>query len=159
MVWALFRAAGPVILPASVEPTAPPDAPRDPAGPPRRDAEPPLAAGGEPVLDCAVALDYVDGSEELLNEMVGLYFEENAQLMAQLETAIPAGDAPTVERAAHTIKSSSAMLGARATQGVAERIEQMGKRAELAGATDALARLKAEIVRLRTALRDAGRMS
>lgn len=61
-------------------------------------------------------------------------FESSAQaLVAELEQGLESGDLPTIMRAAHTLKSSSANIGAMDLAAHSKRIEQCGRDGDLAG--------------------------
>jgi HPt (histidine-containing phosphotransfer) domain-containing protein len=73
-----------------------------------------------------------DGGE-FLREIVGIYVEDTPKRILEMRTSLAAGDLPTFTRAAHTVKGSSANLGAQGVRGVAERLEKMARTSGLAG--------------------------
>lgn len=90
------------------------------------------------VLDMAVVealrgLD-ADGEDELFTELVSLFVDDAARLVAQIEAALSTGDAATLERSAHTLKSSSASLGAARLSEVCFELEKRGRARDLEGA-------------------------
>ncbi|MAT68559.1 MAG: hybrid sensor histidine kinase/response regulator [Planctomycetaceae bacterium] len=89
------------------------------------------ATSAEPVWDAEQALENVGGSEDLLAEMVELFAEECPKQMADIEAAYATGDADQVMRAAHTLKSSAALLGAGPAASAAKKIEYMGRQGQL----------------------------
>lgn len=54
----------------------------------------------------------VDNDLEAWRELVDTHLEHSAKLVAQVDQALQVGDLPALERAAHTLKSSSALFGA-----------------------------------------------
>ena len=60
-----------------------------------------------PCLDWEEALDHLEGDENLLIELVGIYSEQCPKLMAEIEEAIAGGEAADLRRAAHTLKGSA----------------------------------------------------
>lgn len=52
------------------------------------------------------------GGGKLLREMIGLFLVAAPSRIAAARTAVGAGDAPAVEMALHSLKSSAAQLGA-----------------------------------------------
>lgn len=106
----------------------------------------------EPVIDPEFALASVDGNEDILLLMIDAYFEETADLLGQLIQAVESGDAASIERVAHTIKSSVALYGAKAASDEALNLEEMGKRSELSQAPASLARLRSELKRVHDAI-------
>jgi CheY-like chemotaxis protein len=111
-------------------------------------AEPPAAAA----LDWAVARERVGGSLDLLQEMIELFVREHPKLLGEIRQAVAAADAPRLHRAAHTLKGSADCFAAGPTVAAAQRLEQMGRQADLAGADEALRVLEREIERLLRAL-------
>ena len=77
------------------------------SAPPKPDGE---------ILDQA-ALDGIralqtDGGPNVLKRVIDLYLDDAPKLIQRLKYAVAAEDAPEIERAAHTLKSTSASLGA-----------------------------------------------
>jgi HPt (histidine-containing phosphotransfer) domain-containing protein len=76
--------------------------------------------------------------------------------LAAIDTAIAAGDARTVNRTAHSMKSSCGNLGARVMSGLLADLERKGAEEDLVGARQLLdaalteyERVRAELVALR----------
>lgn len=66
-------------------------------------------------------------NDEFLREIVGIYFEDTPRRIAELEQSLATGDQPKFTRAAHSVKGSSANVGAMAVRAVAEQIEHKSK--------------------------------
>ena len=64
---------------------------------------------------------------DFIVELIDTYTIETEGLITQLRGALDAGDAATFGRLAHSIKSSSASLGALAFSQQARELEMMGK--------------------------------
>jgi len=96
------------------------------------------------VLD-AGALERLDriGGREFVLEMIDLFLEHSPQRLASGRAAFEAGELNGVYRAAHSLKSTAANLGARALQSTAERAESRAA----AGDTEALGPLLDEMER------------
>jgi HPt (histidine-containing phosphotransfer) domain-containing protein len=105
-----------------------------------------------PVLDRAFAEARVGGDAELLRELAALFLEEYPRLLEAIRAALAAGDARALERAAHGLKGSVANFGAPAAVAAALALEQAGKRGELPGAGERLARLECVLETLRSEL-------
>lgn len=77
-----------------------------------------------PVVDMA-ALERLTrlGGAKLLRDMTELFLTHGRERLDALLAAASAGDAPGVERAAHSLKSSAGNLGARQLQHTAESLE------------------------------------
>jgi HPt (histidine-containing phosphotransfer) domain-containing protein len=54
----------------------------------------------------------VDGDRAFLGDLIATYREDGARRIAEMRASIASGDAPLLQRAAHTLKSSSATIGA-----------------------------------------------
>ncbi len=64
-----------------------------------------------------------DAAPDLLARVISLYFESAPDLIARLRTGLEAGDYNAVRVAAHTLKSSSANLGATALAELSKQLE------------------------------------
>jgi HPt (histidine-containing phosphotransfer) domain-containing protein len=71
---------------------------------------------------------------DFLPELIDTYNIETAALIEQLGQAITSGDTASFGRSAHSIKSSSASLGALTFSQQARELEMMGKANDLSGA-------------------------
>ncbi|WP_431024820.1 response regulator [Halomonas sp. H5] len=109
---------------------------------------PAAQAAGEPVRDRAGALANLEGKEALLEEMEALFQGECPALMAEIEAAIAGDDGVTLRRAAHTLKGSALVIGARALGAAALHLETLARGGELEEAPAALAELKARLAEL-----------
>ena len=69
-----------------------------------------------------------DGEDRLLARLIALYRDDSSQLLADMDNGLKVGDAEAVARAAHTLKSSSANLGATNVAAIARAIETLGAR-------------------------------
>jgi len=62
-------------------------------------------------------------NDEFLREIIGIFLEDTPLRIAELDTSLAASDKERFTRAAHSIKGSSANLGALALRSVAEKLE------------------------------------
>lgn len=102
-----------------------------------------LTASAElPPTDSA-ALDRLKrfGGIKLLREMIAIFLTAAPERLAAVRSGLGTGDVEAVERALHSLKSSSAQLGAMRMQ----RISEQGEHRARAGATDGLAQLADEL--------------
>jgi two-component system sensor histidine kinase/response regulator len=104
------------------------------------------------LFDRAALLDRVEGDEELLVEMVQLYVEDAPRALKTMRSALQQGDLHALERAAHSVKGSSANLAANPAAEAAQRLEQDAKRGDAAGAEASLAALESALGQLLVAL-------
>ena len=105
-------------------------------------------------FDLAVALDSVDGDQELLRDVIDVFLGECPQLLTELHQAIAEPDFPTMQRSAHTIKGSSRIFGNARVTNLARELEDQGRRSDLEGATDRYRQLQEAAEHLMAELRD-----
>ncbi len=86
-------------------------------------------------------------NDEFLREIVGIFLEDTPLRIDELQQGLRAGDVPKFTRAAHSIKGSSANLGAIALRSVAERLEHDSRTGGLAGVGPQVDAVKAEFAR------------
>jgi HPt (histidine-containing phosphotransfer) domain-containing protein len=96
-----------------------------------------------------------DGGE-FLREIVSIYVEDTPKRIAELKAALASKDVPAFTRAAHTIKGSSANVGASSVRALAERLEFMSKRDGLGSVGPLIANVEAEFAK---AAAELGRIS
>ena len=85
-------------------------------------------------------------NDEFLREIVGIYFEDTPRRIVELEQSLTTGDQAKFTRAAHSVKGSSANVGAMAVRAVAEQLEHKSRHG-LVEVTGLIAALKAELAR------------
>lgn len=88
-----------------------------------------------------------DDNDEFLREIAAIFLEDTPLRIAELEQSLAAGDAAKFTRAAHSIKGSSANLGAMALRAVAETLEHNARKDGLAGVASHIDAIKAEFAR------------
>jgi HPt (histidine-containing phosphotransfer) domain-containing protein len=104
------------------------------------------------VLDREVLLGRLGGDQEFLQEITGLFLEDCPKLLADIGSAVSAGNARALEHAAHTLKGSVANFGADAARQAAYRLETLGRAGNLQPAAEAYSSLVQEIQRFTEAL-------
>ena len=72
--------------------------------------------------------------EDFIEELVDTYLEDSPQLLAELRKGLDQGDAGAFRRAAHSLKSNSASLGASKLAVIAKELEERGRDGLLEGA-------------------------
>jgi PAS domain S-box-containing protein len=98
------------------------------------------------------ALERIEGDEELLNEIVGLYLDDCPEIVFRIEEAVKGEDSESLERAAHNLKGALKNLGADASSEIAEELERCGRERDLGGVKDLYERLKIELEHLKEEL-------
>jgi signal transduction histidine kinase/CheY-like chemotaxis protein len=85
-----------------------------------------------------------DGNDRLLSRLIALYRDDSSQLLADIDNGMKVSDAEAVARAAHTLKSSSANLGATNVATVARQIEHAARGGDLKDLASSLTKLRAQ---------------
>ena len=95
--------------------------------------------------------------DEFIREITGIFLEDTPLRLTELDVTLASGDMAKFSRAAHSIKGSSANLGADALKAVAAQLEERARQPAPAAAELAplvalvkveFARAKAELLRL-----------
>jgi HPt (histidine-containing phosphotransfer) domain-containing protein len=84
----------------------------------------------------AALLDSLGGDVDFLKELVDAYLDSTPGLFAAMRQAAAAGDAPGLQRAAHTLKTGSANMGALVLAALCKELEDMGRSGALDGLTE-----------------------
>jgi PAS domain S-box-containing protein len=111
----------------------------------------PDAARAE-VFDRQETLARMDGDWELFREVIDIFAVDSRTMLAAVHDAIAAGDAPGLNRSAHTLKGALGNFSARVPLELVRKLEYCGKSGDLSGAWENYAELEAELERLREAL-------
>lgn len=119
---------------------------------------------GRPAIDdraYAQLEEVADGDRDFLIEVVEQFLEGADKLMDQLVTDAEAGQLESMTRAAHTLKSSSAAVGAMRLSDLCDQVQRRGLDQRLEGcphlartALRELARARDELMQRITKLRD-----
>ncbi|KFN42408.1 hybrid sensor histidine kinase/response regulator [Arenimonas oryziterrae] len=119
-------------------------------------AAPPPAAEAPAPPPPVLAMEVLDELKTIMGQeylgLVKLFLEDAPNHIQQLETAAATNDIAGLVAPAHTLKSSSANLGALALSAAAKRIELGARTGALPRATVAVLMLETEFQRARTAL-------
>jgi HPt (histidine-containing phosphotransfer) domain-containing protein len=106
----------------------------------------------EPPFDEAALMEQVAGDRELLREISGLFCAESPRLREDVRSAIAAGDAGGLRKAAHTLKGAASNFGATAVVAAAKALEAMARDGDLSGAAAGRDRLEEALRRFEEAL-------
>jgi HPt (histidine-containing phosphotransfer) domain-containing protein len=90
--------------------------------------------------------------EEFLVELIEVYLEDTPKRLVELRRALETGDTPALTREAHTIKSSSANLGAMKISEIAKELENAGRVGATKQLAESVVRTEAEFELVRAAL-------
>jgi HPt (histidine-containing phosphotransfer) domain-containing protein len=109
-----------------------------------------------PALDAAAfaALQALGSDEDpqFLLEVVEQFVQDAATHIAALHAAADTGDAVALERAAHTLKSTSANVGALGMTALCHELQVLGRMGSVAGAMGYIEQLVDEFERVQQAL-------
>ena len=92
------------------------------------------------------------GDPDIIAEVGGLFVEHSPEKVKAILQAVEDKDAKGLQVAAHSLKSSSAYVGAMRLSDMSKELEMMGRSNVMDGAKEKAERLKAEYTRVRTAL-------
>ncbi len=90
---------------------------------------------------------------ELIRMLVDVFESDRPNLLRGIESALEAGDAEALERAAHTIKGAVAVFGAEPARSRAQKLETLGRDRNLDGAPALFGELQSWVIRLETDLK------
>lgn len=92
-----------------------------------------------------------DGAD-LLSQLIDTYLSESPKFVEAIEQAITQADAATLNISAHSLKSSSAALGATRLAQLCKELEVMGREGHMTEAKALVEPLKAEYIRVEAAM-------
>ncbi|MCC7474200.1 MAG: response regulator [Pirellulales bacterium] len=107
------------------------------------------------VFDEAAALAMVDGEQELLRELIGIYLDNLPDRVAAITTAIDNGDMPALAKAAHALKSPVGTFAANAAYEALARLENLARQENTTSCPHAATLALAEVERLSACLQTA----
>lgn len=105
-----------------------------------------------PVLDASVLDELREVLGDEVDRIVQVYLEDAPRLIAQLERAAVANDPIALRVAAHTLKSSSANVGARTLSDAARELEHGARDGTLANPEVLVGRIVTEFAEVKRAL-------
>ncbi len=91
-------------------------------------------------------------NDEFLREIAGIFLEDTPQRINEIDQSLLAGDVAKFIRAAHSIKGSSANIGATPLRAAAEKLEHEARTQRLASLVSLIEQVKTEFSRTEIAL-------
>jgi signal transduction histidine kinase/DNA-binding response OmpR family regulator len=91
------------------------------------------------------ALERESNVQGLVSRMIDTYLKSSEELARHIRDAVQAEDAANMARASHTLKSSSAQVGALGLAALCKEIEARGKTGSMEGAQELLAQFSEEL--------------
>jgi HPt (histidine-containing phosphotransfer) domain-containing protein len=82
-------------------------------------------------------LDSLGGDMDFLKELVDAYLESTPELLAAMRSAATSGDTAALQRAAHSLKTGSANMGALRLAALCKQLEGISKSGAFDGLTEA----------------------
>ena len=110
------------------------------------------ARAQNPVFDPTAALNSLEGDNELLHEIAGIFLAQAPQHMEKIRAAVADRDPKLLERAAHGLKGAAANLLAQGVVNAAGKLEEIGRAGYVAGSQQGLDILEEELQKLQAAL-------
>ncbi|MGH8309487.1 MAG: Hpt domain-containing protein, partial [Steroidobacteraceae bacterium] len=104
------------------------------------------------VIDARRFREVTMGDAELARGLVGTFIDSGRRALADVESGITKGDAALVRRAAHTLKGTSANMGADALRAAAAELERAAETQPARTLRDPLRRLEERFETARTQL-------
>ena len=104
-------------------------------------------------IDWQVARNFTGGDDALLDELIEMFPEESEKHLEAIRIAIEHGDASSLTRSAHTLKSSARFFGAATLAAHALEMETLGESSSTAEAEARLLDLQTETSRVIAALK------
>lgn len=107
------------------------------------------------VLDMSVIASLRElggGDSSLLCELIDLFLADAPKHVATIEAALESGDASELERAAHSLKSSCANIGALSMSTLCFDLEVMGRENAIDGRPELLTEVRDRFTSVRAAL-------
>ena len=93
-----------------------------------------------------------EGDPDIVAEVGGLFIKHSPDKINAIMQSVENGDAKGLHMAAHSLKSSSAYVGAMRLSSMAKELEMMGRSNSLGGAIELSQRLKTEFLQVMTVL-------
>jgi HPt (histidine-containing phosphotransfer) domain-containing protein len=106
------------------------------------------------VLDLSEALSRADGDQELYLTLAGIFLEESPKEAAAARAALERQDGTGLAAAAHKLKGSVIQMCAPRLFESAKRLEELGRRGELAEASLVCADVETCLAEVHAALRE-----
>ncbi len=101
-----------------------------------------------PLLDVKGALERLEGDRELFEELARLFADECPKGISEIRSALDSADFVRLGRLAHTLKGSSASMGAESVRQLALELEMCSRARDLPETTKLVEELQNEMDRL-----------
>jgi CheY-like chemotaxis protein len=92
------------------------------------------------------------GNPAMIGELIAAFIREALWMIERIEASAAAAEPVILRRTAHSLKSSSAIIGARGIAEIARRLEEAGRAGEMSGTGEMLRSLRDEFAKARPEL-------
>jgi HPt (histidine-containing phosphotransfer) domain-containing protein len=100
-----------------------------------------------------------EGEPSVLDKIINIYLTSSSNLLQDIREAVKHSDAPSMQKAAHSLKSSSANVGAMTLSVFCKELEMMGRNNSTENAAKILSEIESEYERVHAALTEELQMS
>jgi CheY-like chemotaxis protein len=114
----------------------------------------PQAGSDEAPVDMERLLEFTDGTQDNLRELISLYMTQTTTQLEQLTKAVAAADASEVRRLAHSCAGASATCGMRHLAPLLREMERQAIEGRLTGAAELNQQVAREFARIRLFLKE-----
>jgi len=97
-------------------------------------------------------MEIISGDKTLYIDIIELFFQDAPVQIRSLNEAVNKRDAPLIHRQAHTIKGSSANVGAMALREVSFQMETAGRESDFTQVEELMEMINAEFARFKEAI-------
>jgi HPt (histidine-containing phosphotransfer) domain-containing protein len=108
----------------------------------------------ELLVDKRALLENLDNDPAFLKEIIGIFLTECPTQVAAIRTAIDTDNCSDVMKAAHSLRGSVGVFGAKTAVDAAQNLESMGREEKKEGFGEAFAFLEQEMALVSSALRE-----
>jgi two-component system, sensor histidine kinase and response regulator len=117
--------------------------------------EPETAASlnDQSILNWDVAAERIPGGPDMLKEVANLFLEESTKLIDEIRRALEENNAQDLRRAAHTMKGSADVFGAKRVVDAAKGLEMLGREGSLEKGHELLQKLEKHYEELAESIR------
>lgn len=111
------------------------------------------------VVDREALLGSLENDSQLVKEVVGIFLTDSPDMLLAIRTAVTAGAANELMKAAHALKGSVSVFGAKSAVAAAQALESIGRSGQMGGSVEALAALEREMALVTFALQEIAKAS
>lgn len=108
----------------------------------------------ELVVERTTLLESLDNDTELLKDLVGMFLADFPRMLAVVRAGVVARDPVQITSAAHALKGSISIFGAKKAVAAAQNLESMGRERQLENVVEAFSVLEREAALVTFALEE-----